>query len=369
MLHERVAERWRLHARVAKRWRLAVMTMPVSDALKVLGFPPNAEPTDDEVHRRQRQKAVEIHPDRGGDPAALVEVNNAADALKQYNERKDQGGGVDVDPGYGGGYGGGYTSGPRPKPEPQHITWEQAEAAAGGVPSGVDWKFKTQNAYGGYGDTSSVGFVVVGLMGEDKWLYVAVEHYTSRNPFTGEDVDEYWMKSQVYMGTLRDVAPKAIRAMFQFPHVSKQFNAKIELLPEGTLFNQKLSLMMHARAVSFKDGMELLGELREDDPWKGRKLQITMVLNSEGYGEDRKETIELLVNGRSFKLDAQSVEYVKKKTKVLDLIFGTYVYFHGDKKMLTKAKNGKKVLEFLAEKLVHEPQQLRDALLAAAGQM
>lgn len=363
-VHERVASTFRLRERVAARFKLAVMQMPLNQALQVLGFPQNATPTDEEINKRQRQKAVEMHPDRGHDPKLLIDVNNAADALRAYNDRAQRGEDRDV-----GDYGSGYTSKPRPKPEPQRVTWEQAEAEAGGIPSGVEWKFKTQNAYGGYGDTSSVGFVVVGKLDDNKWVYVAVEHYRSQNAFTGEDVDEYWMRSQTYSGTLRDVAPKAIRAMFKFPHVSKQFNAKIEILPSGMHFSQKMTLLMSTRAVSFKDGLELLGEMPEGDPWKNRKLAVTMILNSSGFGEDRLYTIELVVNSRDYPLDQASVEFLRTKTKVLQAVFGTYFYWNGDKKTLTKLKNGKKVLEYLAEKLTHEPQQLRDDLAAAAGQM
>jgi hypothetical protein len=263
---------------------------------------------------------------------------------------------------------GAYNEPPKAKPDPVRVSWEDAKAAAG-VPSGVDWKFKTQNAWGGHGDTHILGFVAVGQKDADSWVFVAVEHYRSQNAFTGEDIDEWWMKAQGVNGSLRDVAPKFIRQMFKFPHVSKQFNAKVELFPEGMIFSEKMANMLSVRAVSFKDAMEILGELREDDPWKARKVQITMVLNRDRKGAEFKDAIEFLVNGRSFKLDDESVEYLKTKTKILNIVYGAYYYFSGDKKVLTKASNGKRVMEFLAEKLTHEPQQLRDALATAAAQM
>jgi hypothetical protein len=296
----------------------------------------------------------------------MVEVNVAADVL-QGKQRPSGGSHHEEEPEPS------YSSPPRPKREPEVITWDQAEAHAG-VPSGVTWKFKTQNAYGGHGDTSVTGFVVVGHTEADHWVFVAVEHYRSQNAFTGENVDEWWMDSTTAKGALRDVAPRMIRQMFQFPHLSKSFNSKVEILPEGMVFSQKMSLMLSGRAVSFKDAMDLLGALSDDDPWKGRKLQVLMVLASqpEGDGGDYQDTIELVVNGRGFKLDPRSVEYIKTKTKVLRSVFGTYFYFSpgsGSKKFLTKAKEGKRVLEFLAEHLDHEPQPLRDALRAASAQM
>lgn len=355
-----------LHERVAAKFKLAVMTMPLPDALRVLGFPPNATPSDEEVNRAQRKKVLDVHPDRGGDHTLLVEVNNAADALRAYNDRGHEGYTGPEPPS-------GYTHTPRPKPDPVRISWDEAKADAS-VPSGVTWKFKTQNAWGGHGDTSVLGFVAVGQLDPDKWVFVAVENYRSRNAFTGEDVDEWWMKTQLANGALRDVAPTHIRQMFKFPHVNKQFNAKVEIFPEGVVFNEKMANMHGVRAVSFKDAMEILGELKEGDPWKGRKLQVVMVLNrdrdaSAGDEYKFKDSISFIVNGREHKLSDESVEFLKTKTKVLGAVYGTYYYFTGDKKMLTKAKNGKKVLEYLAEKLTHEPQTLRDLLSTAAGQM
>ena len=337
--------------------------MSLEQAKEILGLPRGVTPTPTEVTKAYREKAFQNHPDRGGDTETLKMINVAKDVLEQKEDLPLEGpDGVRQAP-YAPST---YKPEPRPKPDPVRITWDEAEAAAS-VPK-AHWVFKTTSAYGGHGDTSMSGFVVVGELGPEKWVFVAVEHYSMRNPFTGEDVDEYWMKTMPLSGALRDVAPKGIRQMFQFPHVSKQFNAKVEILPEGVLFTPKMQ-HMQLRSVSFKDAMEILGELKDDDPWKGRKLSITMILNRDGYGENAKDIIELVINGRSHMLREDSVEFVKGQKRLLPAIYGTYFYWHGDKKMLTKAKDGKKILTYLAEKLVHEPQQLRDALTAAAGQM
>lgn len=349
------------HERVAARFRL-MRAMSLEQAKAILGFPPNETPSDAEIERRRRQKAVEHHPDKGGDPDKMVEVNVAADVLSGKARATGSPSRYDTDEPSGPAY----RPEPRPQPKPVRITWEEAEASAN-VPS-AEWKFKTQSAFSGYGDTSAVGFVLVGQMGVDQWAFVAVEHFKTQNAFTGEDVDEYWMKAQTASGALRDVAPKFIRQMFKFPHVSKSFNAKVEILPDGTRLSKDL-LFTSGRAVSFKDAMEILGALPDDDPWKNRKLQIAMLLTQKGFGVDGEKQITLIINGREHLLRRESTEFIIEKTKVLHSIFGTYYYFSNDKKLLTKSKNGKKVMEFLAEKLTHEPQTLRDALAAAAAQM
>lgn len=334
--------------------------MSYSEALEVLGVPASA--SAEEIAKAYKRKAIENHPDRGGDPAKMVEINVAKDIL-------DGKGRPSYEPSsYSDSGPSDYRPPPRPKVDPVRITWEEAEAKAN-VPK-AKWIFKTANAFGGRGDTTSSAFVVCGELGPEKYVFVAVEHYQHQNPFTGEDIDTYWMKSAPFNGTLRDIAPKAIRQMFDFPHTGKSFNAKVQILPEGMTFSTKMMFLTSARTVAFKDAMEILGEVKEGDPWKDRKLNIEMILNAKDqYGPNAEFKIELVINGRPHVLDKESVMFIKDKTKVLPTVYGTYFYWSGDKKNLTKSKNGKKVLEYLAEKLTHEPQSLRDALAAAAGQM
>ncbi len=344
--------------RVASRFLFVRIAMSLEEAKETLGFPPNANPSSTEIAKAYKQKALENHPDRGGDLKKMVEVNKAKEILDGKSS-----------PSYDHNNYEPYTqpSGPsRPKPEPVIVTFDEAKAAAS-VPS-AEWKFKTTTAFSGYGGKDSSGYVLCGKLGES-WVFVAVERYQSQNAFTGEKVDEWWMEARPYSGDLRDVAPRAIRELWgKFPTLTKGYNAKVEILPEGQVFSSKM-MLQQGRSMAFKDAMDLLGELKEDDPWKGRKLAVTMVLNSKGFGDDQKKSIQMVVNGREFELRPESVEFIEKKTRVLPSVFGTYFYWSGDKKVLTKAKAGKKVLEYLAEKLTHEPQQLRDALSAAAAQM
>lgn len=344
--------------RVASRFLYLRLAMSLEEAKQVLGFPPSANPSESEISKAYKQKALEHHPDRGGDLSKMVEVNKAKDLLTgkdkpSFSDDWDRSDGPS------------YRPEPRPRPDPVRVSFEDAKSKAG-VPTGVEWKFRTTTGYSGHGDHSVSASVVVGALG-DKWVFVAMEHFTRANAFTGEDEDVWWMSTQVRSGALRDVAPKVIRDLWDtFPNTTKGYNAKVELLAEGTPLSSKL-LLSQGRAMAFKDALDILGAISDDDPWKGRKLQITMVLNSKGL-EDSGKSIDVIVNGREFKLRPESVEFLDKKSKFLRVVFGTYYYWMGDKKVLTKVKDAKKVLEYLAEKLTAEPQALRDALMAAAAQ-
>jgi len=63
-----------LHARL-------LLSMSMEDAKEILGFPPGSSPSPSEVARAYKRKALENHPDRGGDPRKMVEVNVAKEVL------------------------------------------------------------------------------------------------------------------------------------------------------------------------------------------------------------------------------------------------------------------------------------------------
>jgi hypothetical protein len=56
-------------------------SMSLPEAKATLGFPPEASPTPEEVAHAYRTKVFENHPDRGGDPSKMVEVNVAKEIL------------------------------------------------------------------------------------------------------------------------------------------------------------------------------------------------------------------------------------------------------------------------------------------------
>jgi Fe-S-cluster formation regulator IscX/YfhJ len=56
--------------------------MSLEEAKELLDFPLHANPTPAEVRKRLRTKAIEHHPDLGGDPRKMVELSVAADILQ-----------------------------------------------------------------------------------------------------------------------------------------------------------------------------------------------------------------------------------------------------------------------------------------------
>jgi hypothetical protein len=86
-------------------------------------------------------------------------------------------------------------------------------------------------------------------------------------------------------------------------------------------------------------------------------------------GKNYAKVVTLIVNGREFELTPEGSEKVAGATRLLNAVYGTYYYWNGDKKDLTRSKNGKMVLTWLADKLTSEPPELRELLRIAADQM
>jgi hypothetical protein len=72
-----------------------ILDLTRSEALAILGFPPTSTPTPAKLRNAQRREGLKHHPDRGGDPNAMVDVNRAYDFLM---EAQDSG---TIDPAYG----------------------------------------------------------------------------------------------------------------------------------------------------------------------------------------------------------------------------------------------------------------------------
>jgi hypothetical protein len=351
-------------SRVATRYRV-FKAFTYAEALETLGFPSTDRPTDAQVQTAYRAKVTEIlreNPAEAADQTALKPYNIAKDVLTGHL-RPDRDLGAPRDPPAP------ETEpwdGPianpkgRPKPDPVRITFEEAFAEAG--VHQVDWKFKTQTSYGGYGDTRSSAYVLYGVDGETH-VFVAAQHYTARNAYTGEDIDEWWMLQRKVRGEFRTLAPKVIRDLYgEFPHeLKKGYGAKVNMIPEGAKFTERMDDHL-TKAVSFKDAVSLLGLVGEDDPWQNRKrdIRINIVYGKLGEGNP----VVITVNGREFQLGPELSKALDKKG-ILKAIFGTY-YSPGSHKVITKMRGGgKPILKALAQ-VVTSPPELKEILESAA---
>lgn len=257
-----------------------------------------------------------------------------------------------------------------------HITFDQAAIKAR-VPTDVEWKFHTQTGYGGYGDNHYSGYVVYGRSGSQH-VFVGVRYVREQNFFTNRDVDytEMWVVKYPLSNELKILAPRAIRELWGSLGRIKGYNAKVIILPPDLEF--KAINHFHGSAVAFKDALALMGEIKADDPLvKDRKLAVELRLQGRIEGLKTKDgnnvfRMTFVVNGREYPLSEASCQLLSQNQYnargFLGMIFGTYVY-DSSKKVVTKAKNGKTVLTYAAEKLTAEPQELRDALKVAADQM
>lgn len=357
-------------SRVATRYRV-IKAFTYAEALSTLGFDPGERPTDAEVQKAYRSRVTQVlraNPAEAADQTALKPLNRAKDVLTgKLEPDRDVGNPIrrepEADPGGGHGpvdFGFPGTNG-RPKPEPVKITFAEAMSDAG--VHQVDWKFKTATSYGGYGDTHSSAFVIYGVDGETH-VFVAAQHYTARSMFTGEDIDTWWMLQKKVRGDFRTVAPKVIRELYQeFPNeLKKGYNAKVNMLPEGTKFTEKIN-HTNLKSIAFKDAVGLLGLVGADDPWRNQKRDIRIEIVYGKLGE--VDPVVLTVNGREFKLSPELSKALDKKG-VLKTIFGTY-YSPGSHKVITKMRGGgKPILKALAA-VVTSPPELKEILESAAA--
>lgn len=338
-----------------------VLAMSLDTAKQLLGFDETDAPSQQEVEKAWKRKALEHHPDRGGDIEMMKQINIAHDVLTG-KQRPDRGGGSSR-PAPGGGP---VQYQPPPRTE-RVITWDEAARKAGVPTSGVDWKFVTASGFGGYGDRSMSGFV---LYGRSNTEHVFVGIYSLRvspNMATNTSVDEtyMWVRRADLKQPLGQLGPKIIKDLWkQFDGV-KAYNNKVMLLEPDTKFQASMRHMgTRLRKVPFKTALEQLGESAAPSGAPKGKIDIVLELGHESPKTHDYEAT-LVVNGRPYKLSDASQELLSR-ARFYRAVWGKGYYYADSKKNLTRIKSAKKVLTFLAERLKGEPAPLMEALQAAA---
>jgi hypothetical protein len=378
MIHERVAYR-HIYARL-------LVAMSMGEALEVLGFPPGADPSPSEVKKQQRRKTVEHHPDRGGDAAKQIEVNVAADILLGKQRPS-------------GGFGGGYERPQRqqrpyeaPKKQDDNVVTFDEAKASGGVPGSVEWMFVTTSHSSGYSSDEMVrqatGWVAVGQT-DDSYIFTAVENYRFEDYFPGSLTGKHdvwriktikWGKSKAAGKKLTSVLVGGIKlAWGQFQEMDKKFNYKV-IPAKGWTFGER---MPKGRATTVKNYVLDEGLMREED--LGSPRTYTIEVNYETARLDQRDNppagyykhsewsdpykLTIIVNGtKDYPLSENAMAKLHKlrlKGKsFLEWMFGDY-YYGGETKNLTRKREGKQVMAWMAENLP-VPEPLRTALVAAA---
>jgi hypothetical protein len=233
----------------------------------------------------------------------------------------------------------------------------------------VEWKLVGSPSFGGSGDKSIAGCVVYGQR-DTQHVFVSLYHREVNNAFIREKRDEWFadVVTEPLSKPMDRLLPVVFKAMYsKFDGVRKGFSGKVALAGDKIPKLTESVMWFKGRDMSLQDALSQLGG--ETAPAPGKKLSVVMQLVSTGNDFPRDEGIVFIINGREFPLEKASNEFVIKRTKILPAVFGNYYYFDSSKKDLTRAKKGKSVLKFLAEKLTGEPQSLRDLLQTASDQM
>ena len=366
-------------------YALLLVAMSMEDAKSVLGLPSGSEPSHEEVMKAYKAKALENHPDRGGSHEKMVEVNVAKDILEGKQRPTYERG-----PSSPSGYRppeppSGYTYEPRPKRPDNVVTFDEAKNAAG-IPSGVDWMFVTekQRDKGGYsGDESSASntaFVAYGVT-ESKHVFVVAMNsyyeafYVGGGPKTdvwdvrtidfprkeGQKIEPAWLAGNVI---------KALKLV----GFEGKFNFKvIPVKGRDWKFDNKTP---SGSSMSIKHVLVNLGLVSGDDPSVATRKQVIEMTVSRNYEPgkfDRNYELNLIINGRPFDLSPdETAKFIKMRlggTPLLEVIFGEYIYDKNPKKVLTRLRKGKIIIQWLAENVKSIPDDATAALLAAAAQM
>jgi hypothetical protein len=342
---ERVAYRY-LYARL-------LLAMSMDEAKQVLGFPPTASPTPQEISKAYKEKAFKNHPDRGGDPTKMVEINVAKDVL----EGKGKPGRARPDPGPA------YTK-YEPPPPPPPVEGKSFSQAFSEVPGGVDWKFVSSGVFSsGQVDAPTgkvtrhfVGYIVYGQT-ESHHVFVGVQ--SEKNPgFGRKDTSVAW---KAIHGTapravdLLKLAPKMVVDLVQkmagWETVHKYNIPKKFKVLNGAFDEKDLAV---GAGLSLKDAIIGSGAMPADaSGLKGRKLVVTVEpkqtkesyqaykdhVAKSGRQQDTHKayvwTVE--VNGRGRTLSEEEVDKLVKNLFMIAVF--SYDYSKG-KKNLANLRGG-----------------------------
>lgn len=361
-----------------------LLSMSLQDAKAVLGFPQNANPSEAEITKAYRQKAIENHPDRGGSNEKMVEINVAKDILEgKQRPTYDFSTPTPEEP----------TPPPATRwerPKKEETTFDEAKSKAG-IPSGVEWQFVTTTQRGtGYSSDefhrSDNAWVAYGKT-DNQHVFVGIRHYVKEEYFIGgQGTQDHWfMKSLDF--PIR--GEEGLEPAWLYGNVIKalkaagseaKFNAKV-VDAKGWTFSDKFP---RGGEVSIKHWLANSGAVAEDDAriqnrkhvievrfsreWneKPNLYKITYGKPPHEYTSSDFEGIEVIVNGKAHWLDEKDTSKFLRGFK--HAVFGDRLY-GGTKKNLTRAKNGKKFLTEMAAHLQSLPADVKKTLEAAAAQM
>lgn len=391
-----------------ERYAKLLVAMSYAEALQTLGVPATATP--DEIAKAYKRKAIENHPDRGGDPKKMVEVNVAKDILdgKQRPTGPSQPGSAadwvrnwyNKSPG---GAGGGYTP-PREKakpPEPDEVIKGQSFAEAlssSGAPANVEWKFVSIAEW--YWESSNhPGHRVWTLYGQtdQKHVFLALKERgeSAGNIRLGDKfvkIEQDWQSSEVDLPisqNIAKIAPKYLKmtGTAWTGDVKPKPPRKFVAWPGGKPTEATLHKIPRSGGAALKDILLGTGLLADEDPAvAGRKsvVEVYTKYSSERFERYKKRKAEgktkyvtkahqydffVRVNGKTEQLEDETID---KMERVFIPWVLNWEITEGAPKNLTRMRGGRlkhgpaEAIEELVNCLTGEPSWLHIALEKAA---
>jgi hypothetical protein len=306
-----------MHNRVAYRYLYArlLVALTTNDAKRILGFPPNASPSSEEITKQYKAMVFKNHPDRGGDPKMMVELNVAKDILDGKGRATWQ---PEAAP-------------PRPAPAPrprQPPRWEEdpetvnvpgksfEEAlASSGVPAGTVWKFISIPStfwHKSFYPSDSV-WVLYGQTA-DKHVFLALKRRGESSGTIPTEkwgpktyLNKDWQSSEVDVPLAMDplkAIPKNVKllATSWADGAKPKAPSKFVAWPGGAISERVIERSPGSGGVALKDILLSTGVLNEDHAAvQGRKSVVEIVMKSNGdrYRRMRQE----VADGKRKRLD------------------------------------------------------------------
>lgn len=388
MLDVKVAEQVVANFLNEKYARLLV-SMSLQEAKQTLGFPPNATPSPEEISKAYKVKALENHPDRGGDAAKMVEINVAKDILDGKGKAKLERG-PSPSP---------ETRSPRPKQEIEDTLKGQTFDAAwgdSGVPAGTEWKFISIPEWA-WPDHNHPGHRVWVLYGQTdkKHIFLA---FKERGESAGglwingkfTKIEEDWQSSMIDVPVeqnISKIAAKYIKLVGVNWVESLKLKAPNKFVAwpggDGKPTKQIIEKIPRSGGASLKDILVGTGLLSDEDPAvAGRKSVIELFTK---YDKERRErakadgkkvitTVDqyaffIRINGKTEQLTDDTVH---KMGKIIIPAVFEWNFSEGPAKNLTRLRGGRyfkpgaaDAIKAMADCLTGEPSWVHIAMQKA----
>ena len=365
-----------------ERYAKLVISMSMSQAKVILGFPPNASPSPDEIAKAYKDLAFKSHPDRGGDTEALKMINVAKDVLDNKKNLPLE-------------------KGPQPQRQPRQAPEVEetvkgrsfAEAmSSSGVPAGVEWKFVSIPVWD-WPVPGQSGFSVFTLYGqtEQKHVFLALKRRaaSTRVRIEGKltDVEEDWEASEIDVPisqNIAKIAPKYMKSIGTgWVDIKPKPPLKYIAWTGGKPTRELLQHVPRSGGATLKDILLGTGLLSDEDPEvAGRKSVVEVFVKSsdERFSKGKKLKAEgkikyltrewqydffVRVNGKTEKLDDDTI--VKMERVFIPWVL-TWDFSEGPAKNLTRMRGGRfktgpaEAIQELANCLTGEPSWLHIAL-------